>query len=57
MSTRPRLRLSVFIGTTSSIVDPTKLLAQWRRIIAPWPDLEIARSVEIMTGCDQPIGR
>jgi hypothetical protein len=54
---RPRLRLSVFIGTTSSIVDPTKLLAQGRRIIAPSPDLAIARSVETMTGCDQPIGR
>jgi hypothetical protein len=45
------------MGTTSSIVDPTKLLAQEQRIIAPSPDLAIARSVEISTGCDQPIGR
>ncbi len=57
MSTRPRLRLSVFIGITSSIVDPAKLLAQRSRIIAPSPDLAIARSVEISTGRDQPIGR
>jgi hypothetical protein len=57
MSTRPRLRLSVFIGTTSSIVDPAKLPTQRRRIIAPSPDLAIARSVEISAGCDQPIGR
>jgi hypothetical protein len=49
--------LSVFIGTTSSIVDPAKLLAQRSRIIAPSPDFAIARSVEISTGRDQPIGR
>jgi hypothetical protein len=49
--------LSVFIGQPPRFVDPTKLLTQRRRIIAPSPDLAIARSVEILTGCDQPIGR
>src|SRR6476620_7840168 len=57
MSTRPRLRLSVFIGQPPCFVDPTKLLRQRRRITAPSPDLAIARPVEILTGCDQPIGR
>jgi hypothetical protein len=49
--------LSVFIGQPPSFVDQTTLLTQRRRIIAPLSDLAIARSVEILTGCDQPIGR
>jgi hypothetical protein len=57
MSMRPRLRLSVFIGQPPRFVDPTKLRTQRPRIIAPSPDIAIARSVEILTGCDQPIGR